>query len=511
MTVAAPIRRRPRNPLAILVDRLDATSEAYAEARLKESAAADARAFVSQYVWILHPISGPMKFVPWAWQLVLLGMMMAERLLSIGKARQLGVTWLAASFALWHAMFHPGRHVLMLSIGQDEANDLIAKVSFIFHRLPEWMKPVMRENTRSIRFPLLDSEIEALPATKGAGRSKTASLVILDEHGHQDYADEIYLALSPAVEQGKLFSISSFNGEGALHSRIYLEAKEGGNGFKAVFIPWSAHPDRDAEWRARKRAELNELSDAEFTQEYPADDEEAIATTGLPIFPREKLKAMPLELGSVAGAGLRIFRDPAPDLVYVIGGDPAEGAADSDWSSASVLRIWQEDASAYRGEQVAVLRGRWAPEVFAAKLDALARRYSVHAAPKLRQPVILGWERNNHGHAVRVAVQALIAGGAPYALYKAKDSKLGWLQTTESRALLVDQLAAAIRNDALVIHDAGTVGQLRTFHENEKGKPEAQAGFHDDDVFAVGIAWQLRRLAFGRVLQSSAERRRAAA
>jgi hypothetical protein len=507
MTIAV---RRPRNPLAILVDRLDATSETFAQQREKEAAAADVAVF-ARYAWILHPTAGPMRFVPWSWQLVLLGMMMTERLLSIGKARQLGVTWLAAIFALWHAMFSPGRHVLLLSVGQDEANDLIAKISFIFHRLPAWMQPVMRENTRSIRFPLLDSEIEALPATKGAGRSKTASLVILDEHGHQDYADEIYLALSPAVEHGKLFSISSFNGEGALHSRIYLEAKEGRNGFKAVFIPWSAHPQRDAEWYARKRAEMAELSDAEFTQEYPADDEEAIATTGLPIFPREQLRAMKLELGSVS-AGVTIFREPAEGELYAIGADPAEGAADSDWSSASVLRIHQVDGIGYAGEQVAVMRGRWAPEDFAARLDRLARHYARHATAKTRQPVTLGWERNNHGHAVRVAIQALVnASPPPYALYRARDGKLGWLQTAESRALLVDQLAAGVRAGAIALHDAGTVGQFRTFHENEKGKPEAQHGFHDDDVFAVGIAWQLRRLLFGRVLTSSAERRRAAA
>lgn len=499
MTLAVA-RRRPRNPLAILADRLDDTTEAFRQAQLRDAAAADVRVF-AKYAWILHPVLGPMRFVPWAWQVVLLGMMMVERLLSIGKARQLGVTWLACIFALWHAMFAPGRHVLLLSVGQDEANDLIGKISFILERLPEWMRPVYRENTRSIRFPLIESEIEALPATKGAGRSKTATLVILDEHGHQDWADEIYLALSPAVEQGKLFSISSFNGEGALHSRIYLEAKEGRNGFKAVFIPWSAHPERDAEWRRRKRAELSELSDAQFSQEYPADDEEAIASTGLPVFPREKLRAMPLEVGTHGAPGLTIYREPAVGEFYVVGADPAEGAADSDWSSGQVLRVWQVEGVGYAAEQVAALRGRWAPEDFAARLDKLARRYGVHADAGRRYPVLLAWERNNHGHAVRVALQAIYQPRLPYALYKARDGKLGWLQTAEARALLVDQLAAAVRTDAMTLHDASTVGQFRTFHENDKGKPEAQRGFHDDDVFAIGIAWQLRRLAFGRTIE----------
>lgn len=496
---------RSTDPLRILRDRLDSSSERYAQDREREAIAGDVRLLL-KYVWILHPTDGPMLFKPWTWQPKLLGLMMVNRLLVILKARQLGVSWLAAVFALWTAMFRPGQRVLLISKGQDEANDLLEKVIFIFDRLPEWMRPAHRENTSSLRFPDLDSEIESLPATMSVGRSKTASLVILDEHGHQRWARKIYLALKPVVEMGKLFSISTANGQGALHTHIYLAAKRAVNGFQAVFVPWSAHPDRDAEWRDRARLEMSDLDDAEFAQEYPANDVEAFIATGRPVFRFEDLKrlATTLEAGVTGPPGQTIFREPKAGSVYVMGADTGEGLATSDWCYTSVV---ERDS----GEQVAVLAGRWAPDLYAEKLDKLARHYGKHAVPGNRIPVIVGVERNNHGHAVLQRLSQLATGGAPYSIYRAKDKRSGWLTSTATRPLLVDQLEEAVRIEALAIHDAGTVDQMQTFAYNDEGKPEAQEGFNDDAVLALGIAWQLRRRAFGRVLDVSPAQRKAAA
>ena len=492
------------NPFSGLSAWLHPGSERATVDREREAALADVRAFAG-HAWILHPTDGPMKFVPWPWQPRLLAIFAVTRLLVVLKARQLGVSWLAAIYALWFAIRKPGQVVLLISQRQDDADKLLEKVAFVYNRLPAW-RPLANVATRSIRFPGLGSEIESLPATDHIGRSRTASLVILDEHAHQPFARKIFLALKPVAEKGQILSISSGNGEGALHSKIYLDAKKGTNGFQAVFVPATAHPDRQApEWHERNRAEMSALSDAEYAQEYPENDVEAIATTGNAIFDHRALADQPIEAGTLVEPGLTIYRDPAPGAFYVIGADPAEGLVDSDWSSASVVRIDLDDDT-YRGEQVAVLRGRWAPEVFAAKLDKLARRYGRHVAPTNRFPVLLAWERNNHGHAVRVKIEELYTAAAPYGLYRARDKRLGWLSTPESRTLLVDQLAEAIRTRAIAFHDEGTLDQCRTFHENEKGRAEAQEGFHDDDVIAAGIAWQLRRRAFGRVLDVPARR-----
>ena len=256
----------------------------------------------------------------------------------------------------------------------------------------------------------------------------------------------------------------------------------------------SAHPDRQAEgWIARERAELEQLDDAKFAQEYPANDVEAIVSTGRPVFRHQDLTRQELEVGSMGEPGVTYYREPEAGHVYVIGADVGEGLTTSDWSSATVL---ERDS----GEQVAQLRGRWTPDVFAAKLDALARRFGRHAEPANAYPVIVGVERNNHGHAVLLALTKLHAGTAPYRIYRAPDKRVGWLTTSATRPVLVDQLEEALRTSALTLRDAGTVDQMSTFAYSDDGRPEAQEGYHDDDVMAAGIAVQLRRRAFGRVL-----------
>jgi hypothetical protein len=403
------------------------------------------------------------------------------------------VTWLAAIFVLWFAMRQRGQTVLVISRRLDDSRKFIEKVKFIYERLPSW-RPVAKFNADSISFPGIGSEIEALPATENTGRSRTAQLVVLDEWAHQPWARKIFQAIEPAAETGKLVGISSANGQGALHSQVYLSAKAGRNGWKAVFIPFDAHPDRKATgWREAKRADLEELSDAEFAQEYPANDVEAITTSGRPVFRAEDLARQPLRPGVAGEPGLVRYGGPEPGKSYILAGDVGEGLATSDWSSATVL---ERDS----GEQLAQLRGRWSPDVFAAKIDRLARAFAIHADTRHRLPVIVAIERNNHGHAAILALRGLHAGTAPYAIYRAHDKRLGWLTSTATRPVLVDQLEQALRTSAIALHDAGTVDQLSTFVYNDDGRPEADEGYHDDDVLALGIAWQVRRRSFGRIL-----------
>jgi hypothetical protein len=507
MALATAIPGR-RNLFARAAARLDPMSPAAAQAREREAAFADVGAF-ARHCRIQDADGAEVAFgaAGWGWQFQLLALWVVTRLCVVLKARQLGVSWLAAMYALWVAIRRPGQSVLLISRSQPDADKLLAKVAYIYDRLPAW-KPVAVVNVTTIKFPGLGSEIEALPATANVGRSRTAQLVILDEHAHQPFARKIFLAIKAVAEKGQILSISSANGQGALHSQIYLAAKAGTNGWKAVFIPARAHPGRQAAgWRELQRSEAEQLSDAEFAQEYPDNDVEAITTTGRPVFRHEDLSRQPLERGSAGAPGLTIYRLPQAGKVYVVGADVGEGLATSDWSSAQVL---ERDT----GEQVASLRGRWAPDVFASKIDALARQYARHATATARQPVLVGVERNNHGHAVLLALAKLHAGTAPYQLYRAKDKRLGWLTTSASRPILVDQLEAALRIGAearergdelasgILLHDASSVDQMATFAYSDDGKPEAQEGYHDDDVMALGIAIQLRRRAFGRVLDT---------
>lgn len=502
MTLTLP---RTRNPFAIASEVLDPNSERASAERDRDAAMADVGTF-AQHAWILHPEQGGQPFARyiWGWQLQLLELWVVTRLSVVLKARQLGVSWLAAIYVLWFAMRRANQVVLLISQRQDDAEKLLAKVAYVWEHLPAW-RTGATINVRSITLAN-GSEIEAMPATAKIGRSRTAGLVVLDEHAYQPFARQILLALKPVAEKGQIISVSSGNGQGALHSQLYLAAKAGTNGWKAVFIPATAHPDRQAPgWHERNRAELEQLSDAEYLQEYPENDVEAIVATGRPVFRHQDLAHQPIEAGTPEAPGLTVYRLPAPGKVYLVGADVGEGLATSDWSSAHVL---ERDS----GEQVASLRGRWTPDVFATKLDALARQYGHHATATARMPVILGVERNNHGHAVLLALSKLHGGDAPYQIFRAKDKRVGWLTSKATRPVLIDQLEEALRTGAesrargdeipsgILLHDASSVDQMATFAYNDDGRPEAQEGYHDDDVLALGIAWQLRRRAFGRVL-----------
>ncbi len=460
----------------------------------RAAAYADIAAFARHAV-IAAAEGDPARFadVGWPWQTELLRLWAANRLVVVLKARQLGVSWLAAIFALWTAVRRPGQEVLLISRNQADAEKLLDKVAYLYAHLPAW-KPRAVVNMRSIRFADQGSGIEALPATENVGRSRTAALVVLDEHAHQPFARKILLAVMAVAEKGRILSISSANGPGALHSQLYVAAKAGTNGWQAVFIPARAHPDRlDPAWRERERAALSQVSDAEFAQEYPDNDLEAIALTGRPVFRAQDLVRQTIEPGSSGPPGLVVFRAPQPSPMYIIGADVGEGLATSDWSSAVVL---ERDS----GEQVAQLRGRWTPDIFAAKIDDLARHYGKHSEGHWDTKVIVGVERNNHGHAVLQRLRELRGAGAPYNIYRAKDGRQGWLTTSANRSILIDQLEAALRLGELHLHDASTIDQFATFAWTDDGRPEAPSGYHDDDVLALGVAWQVRRRSFPVVI-----------
>ena len=80
------------------------------------------RYFLSKYAWILNRNTGQrVKWEPWDFQLDLLSNFLSHPEIVILKARQLGVSWLVAGYALWTVLFSAGAKVLMLSQGEEEA------------------------------------------------------------------------------------------------------------------------------------------------------------------------------------------------------------------------------------------------------------------------------------------------------------------------------------------------------------------------------------------------------
>jgi len=71
--------------------------------------------------------------------------------------------------------------------------------------------------------------------------------------------------------------------------------------------------------------------------------------------------------------------------------------------------------------------------------------------------------------------------------------KLGWKTTPLTRKWLISDLVSVIKESAIIIYDIRILEELRVFVYGPDGKPQAQAGEHDDCVITVAGLVQMHR------------------
>jgi hypothetical protein len=140
------------------------------------------------------------------------------------------------------------------------------------------------------------------------------------------------------------------------------------------------------------------------------------------------------------------------------------------------------------GLEVAELHGKWPPEVFAQHLNHLCRWYN---------DAFLGVEKNNHGHAVLLALTTLhdypnLYEHINYDATGNASPRVGWATDSRSKPIMIDALAQTIR-ERRPWRNAGFVGEARTYVLKDNGDTGASGSLHDDRVVAYAIAEMLRR------------------
>lgn len=200
------------------------------------------------------------------------------------KDRQLGYSWLVAGYSVWLA--RRGRMVALISKGQVESRELLAKCAFIEKNLPPFMKmsPTIRVDDMTYKA----GKIIAFPSTPDAGVSFTFQLVVFDEAHFHPYAAMNYAAIRPTISAGGQFIALStadpaMGGYGWFPD-MYWASKKGESGYTSRFIPWNARPGRDQAWLAKERAAYTGMPE-NFDAYYADSDAQAFAgKTGL-VFP----------------------------------------------------------------------------------------------------------------------------------------------------------------------------------------------------------------------------------
>lgn len=173
-----------------------------------------------------------------------------------------------------------------------------------------------------------------------------------------------------------------------------------------------------------------------------------------------------------------IYAPPEEGVPYVIGADTAgEG---SDFFAAQVL-------DNRTGAQAAVLHSAFDEDVFARQLYCLGRYYNSaligieanFSSYPIRELERLGYENQ----AVRITEDSFTH--APKKSY-------GVRTTAQTRPVMLGELVREVRDRPENLVDRATLSELLTFVRNERGRPEAQSGSHDDLVMALAIAHYIR-------------------
>ncbi len=177
-----------------------------------------------------------------------------------------------------------------------------------------------------------------------------------------------------------------------------------------------------------------------------------------------------------AGGPVTLFFRPEAGKRYYIGADTAgEG---SDWFCAQVL-----DEG---GRQAATLRTRNDEETFTRQLYCLGRTYN---------SALIALEVNFSTYPVRLLEslgyrEQYVREVADTFEHRIRRS-FGFRTDSTTRPLILSTLIAGLRENVSLLNDPVTIGEALTFVRNEKLRPEAEKGAHDDTVMALAIAFFL--------------------
>jgi intein/homing endonuclease len=158
--------------------------------------------FMKYYAKIQHPVRGTILFNLYKFQEETLQEFHDYKFNIILKSRQMGISTLVAVYSLWLMIFHKDKNILLISLKQDDAKEVIGKVRFANENLPTWLKvKCLEDNRLSLKFAN-GSQIKAASTTKKSGVGHALSLLIIDEAGLIDEADELWTSAQPTLSTG---------------------------------------------------------------------------------------------------------------------------------------------------------------------------------------------------------------------------------------------------------------------------------------------------------------------
>lgn len=452
------------------------------------------------------------------------------------KARQMGFSTETEAIIFKNVVTHHNYNAGIVAHKEDSTTNLFNMSKRMLEYLPEDIRPEQKKsNAKELVFNNdqgtgLDSRIKCMTAGgKGIGRSDTFTALHLSElafwEGDKKATMTGLLQAVPNTPDSMIIIESTANGY-EYFKEMWDRAVAGKSDFYPLFIGWNELKEycmpytgfdltqEERELKEQYNLTLEQLTWRrwciqnncsgdinQFKQEYPICPEEAFLSTGNCYFNKENIinrintAPEPLVRGKFTcyydgirirnqkfleqeKGNIKIYEYPEKRVPYVLGGDTAgEG---SDYFTAHVINN-------ITGKQVAVLKQQYNEIEYVKQVYCLGMFYNC---------ALVGLENNFSTY----PTQKLMELNYPNQYVRKKEDQYnnkyeksyGFKTTSITRPYILGLLQEIIHNNTDVIQDKETLREMLTFIVNDKGRAEAEEGYHDDLVMALAISYYIR-------------------
>ena len=445
--------------------------------------------FMRKYCYIQHPQRGRIQFNLYPFQEKVLKLFQDNDYNAILKSRQLGISTLAAGYALWLMTFHKDRNILALATTQATARNLVTKVQFMWENLPSWLKVDSVENNKLSLRLINGSKIQAKSSNADAARSEAVSLLIIDEAAFIDNIAETWASAQQTLATGGgAIVLSTPYGTGNWFHQTWVKAEQGENDFLPIKLPWYVHPERDEAWRKRQDELLGDPRLA--AQECDCD----FSTSGDIVFYNEYIeyyeKSFVQDPVEKRGADQNLWVWESPDYTrdYMLIADVARGDG-KDYSACHVIDIESNT-------QVAEYKGQIGTKEYGHLLVGLATEYN--EAMLVIENANIGWATIqvalDRGYANLYYSQksGVVSANSYFDKYQDHSKMVpGFTMSSRTRPMVIGKFQEYISDKGVTIRSKRLIQEMKVFIW-KNGRPEAQTGYNDDLVMAFGIGMYVR-------------------
>ncbi len=454
------------------------------------------------------------------------------------KARQMGFSTATEAIFFKETVTKSNINTAIVAHKEDSTANLFNMSKLMYDELPETMKPERKKsNAKELVFDKddgtgLKSKIKCFTAGgNGIGRSDTLNNLHLSElafwQGDKKETLTGLLQAVPNTPNTMIIIESTANGY-EYFKELWDNAVAGKNDFVPIFIGWTELQEYKMQYTGfeltKEEKELQKTYGLtleqltwrrwcianncggdidQFKQEYPINPEEAFINTGKCFFDKEKivrriqevkdikpvmqgyfkydydgLKISNIQWVNDKEGAIKIFEKPKKNYPYVLPGDTAgEG---SDAFTGHIL----ENTT---GKQVAVLKQEY---------DEISYTRQIYCLGMFYNKALIGIEANYTTYPLqeleRLKYPNLYIREKEDTYTGKTEKAYGFKTTSVSRPRILGQLQTIFKESIELIVDIDTLKEGITFIKNEKGRPEAQVGYHDDLIMALAIGYDIR-------------------